>query len=263
MGIKFDQIVETVIGRFNAGGYLPGMYVKFRPNYKSCDCYKSMPKDMKAALDELIKSGWKIKVAQVGDSLSGHSAGNNFKTADKAVITVVGDQGGGRSLGSITVTPDMIDIDEEDFKIPDDYVKDYTEPFEAEEFFPDEKHPTRLTDKGNGKLGPTNIKLAESNESSSTKTFNDLVNLVESATTNYEHIYEQVLNEGFLRRIATKFSGGGSGNPLKDENKMHQFAKSVAFDVGKDIAKSFGGDYASHAKTIFSIIKNYLQSVKP
>lgn len=181
MGKTFDQIVETVMGRFNGGGYLPGMYVKFRPEYKSCDCYRAMPSDMKRALDELIKTGYKLKVLQIGDNLSGHSAGNQFKTANTAVITIAADQGAGHRSGSITVTPDMIDVDEEGFKLPDEYVKDYTKPFEMEEFLPDAKHPSRLTDKGNKKNTPTSIKLGES--SSPTKDFANLAIIMENGAT--------------------------------------------------------------------------------
>ena len=47
MGLKFDEIFESVVSRYTVGGFLPGDLVKFRPDYKSCDCYKAMHSTMK------------------------------------------------------------------------------------------------------------------------------------------------------------------------------------------------------------------------
>jgi hypothetical protein len=106
MGKKFDQIFESVVSRYQAGGYLPGDFVTFRKTYKSCDCYKDLPTKVQKELDELVKSGLNIRVTQVGNNLSGVTANNQHKTSSSAVITVAGDQGGGRHYGMITVSPD-------------------------------------------------------------------------------------------------------------------------------------------------------------
>lgn len=165
MGLKFDEIFESVVSRYQVGGYLPGDLVKFRPDYKSCDCYKAMHSTMKQELDDLVKSGLNIKVIQVGDRLSGASAGNQHKTADNAVITIAGDQGGGRYYGSITVKPEMIDVldtNNPNPDVPKQFYRDDSKYLDgkAEEYVTDMQNITRLTDKGNKKNTPTNLKLA-------------------------------------------------------------------------------------------------------
>jgi hypothetical protein len=165
MGKKFDQIYEAINSRFTVGGFLPGDLVKFRPDYKRCDCYKAMHSTMKQELDELVKSGLNIKVVQVGDKLSGVSAGNQHKTADNAVITIAGDQGGGRYYCTITVKPEMIDVvdtNNPNPEVPKQFYRDDSKYMsgKAEEYVADMQNITRLTDKGNKKNTPTNLKLA-------------------------------------------------------------------------------------------------------
>jgi len=171
MGIKFntiyDSILESVNKRNDVGGYLPGDVIEFRKDYKTNITYKSMPSTMRDQLDELIKSGLNIRVVQVGDRLSGVSAGNQFKKADDVVITVAGDQGGGRYYDTITVGADMIEpvlVNDPSPSIPDQFYRDDSKYMsgKAEKYVDDMKHITRLTDKGNRKNTPTDIKLGES-----------------------------------------------------------------------------------------------------
>jgi len=163
MGKKFNKLYESVIGRYNCGGFFPGDLVKFRKTYKTTECYNAMHSAMRQELEELIKSGLNIKVIQVGDKLSGASAGNQHKTADNVVITVAGDQGGGRYYGSITVTPEMLDIVDTNVfapSIPDQFVRKDNTNWKPEEYMGDGQNITRVTDKGTGKNTPTSIKLA-------------------------------------------------------------------------------------------------------
>jgi hypothetical protein len=75
-------------------------------------------------------------------------------------------------------------------------------------------------------------------------------------------IYEEsVLEEGLLRRVGNKIVGSLSRSSLKDTNKKHEFAKSVAYDVGKDISKVFGGDLNTHTQNIYSMILNYTKTL--
>ena len=184
MGKKFDAIYEAVVSRNNVGGYLNGDIVKFRPSYKSTACYKSMHTPMQTELDELVKSGLNIKVVQVGDKLANVSMANQHKTADQAVITVAGDQGGGRYYNSITVSADMIDmVDAGDPSpnIPDQYYRKDATNFKPVEWKADQQNITRVTDKGNGKNTPTDLKLA--GESTRLKRDNDnIANLYETIT---------------------------------------------------------------------------------
>lgn len=187
MGLKFDQIFESVVSRYQIGGYLPGDIVKFRPDYKSCNCYKAMHTTMKKELDELVSSGLNIKVIQIGDKLSGASAGNQHKTADNVVITVGGDHGGGRTFGTITVSPEMLDVvdsNDPNPKVPDQFYRDDEKYLsgKAEKYMPDPKNITRVTDKGNGKNTPTNSKLAGESVKM-TKDSANLANLLEEIWT--------------------------------------------------------------------------------
>lgn len=268
MGKKFDAIYESVISRYQVGGYLPGDIVKFRPDYKSTECYKAMHSQMKKELEELINSGLNIKVVQVGDKLSGVSAGNQHKTANNVVITIAGDHGGGRHFGSIAVSPEMIDMADAANPtptVPDQFYRKDTTNWKPEEWKSDMQNITRVTDKGNGKNTPTSLKLA--GEGTRLKQDNDnMATLYENMNTpkDYTEIYEKVLiEEGLLRRVANKFSGMLSRKSLKNTNQMHEFAKSVAYDVGKDISKSFGGDENTHTQAVYNYVLDYLKKLPP
>jgi len=165
MGKKFDKIFESVVSRYTSGGYLPGDIVQLRSDYKSCDCYKAMNSVMKKELDELAKSGLNIKVVQVGDRLSGASAGNQHKRADDMVITIGADQGGGRTHSTLTVSANMIDLVDPGNPspgIPKEFYRDDEKYLngKAEKYVPDSNDITRVSDKGNGKNTPTDLKLA-------------------------------------------------------------------------------------------------------
>lgn len=268
MGKKFDAIFEAVNQRYNVGGYLPGDIVKFRPNYKSTPTYKAMHSQMQKELDELANSGLNIKVVQVGSKTYNMSSANDHKTADNIVVTIAGDHGGGRHFGSIAVSPDMIDVEDAGNptpKIPDQFYRDDEKYLngKSEEWKADQQNITRVTDKGNGKNTPTNLKLA--GEGTRLKIDNDNMAMLYEKTqeVDFGPIYENVmLDEGFLRRLASKFAGGFKSNPLQSQNKMHQFAKSIALDAGKDISKTFGGDFKTHANNLYNSILQYLQQVK-
>ena len=185
MGKKFDDIYESVTSRYQAGGYLSGDFVKFRPNYKTSPTYKNLPDKIKLELDDLVKSGLNIRITQIGNSLSGHSAGNQHKTGNTSVITVAGDSGGGRYYNSIPITPDMIDLEDQDAnstgKIPDQFRRKNKINIKPEVYNRDPKNITNVTDKGDGKNTPTDLKLA--GESTRLKNSNaDLVNLYEQIT---------------------------------------------------------------------------------
>ena len=184
MGAKFDTIFESVISRYQAGGYLPGDLINFRSDYKSSDTYKLMSTKMKNDLDQLVNSGLNIRVTQVGNNLSGVTGNNNYKTTQNLVITVAGDHGGGRYYGQITVTPDMIDLsDDQTNKVPDQFKKKDPVIIKPEPYKADPNNITRVTDKGNKKNTPTEIKLA----GESTKLRGDMTNLAnlwESSTKN-------------------------------------------------------------------------------
>jgi hypothetical protein len=164
MGKKFDAIYETVISRSEIGGYLPGDCVKFRTGYKNTETYKHMPSTLQREVDELDKCGLNIKVVQVGDKQSGFSTGNQFKPAGCVVLTIAADHGGGRTYGRVTVTTDMVDISD-GVLVPDKFKKKDVVIIKPMELKVDPNLITNVTDKGNGKNTPTNLKLAGESKS--------------------------------------------------------------------------------------------------
>lgn len=163
MGKKFDAIFEAVVSRYQVGGYLPGDLVKFRPGYKSTPCYNAMHSVMKQELDEVANSGLNIRVVQIGSKRNNVSYAIDAKTADDVVISIACDYGGGRHYGAIAVSPDMIDIVDASNPsppVPDAWYHDDNTNFKPEEYKADPNNITRVTDRGNGKNVPTDLKLA-------------------------------------------------------------------------------------------------------
>lgn len=165
MGKKFDKVFESVLQRYQIGGYLPGDCIKFRDGYKTTATYKAMNSKMKQEVDGMASSGLVIRVVQIGDRMGGQSAWNQQKTADSIVLTIACDQGGGRSYGAVVVSPDMVDcvdLDSHYPNIPDQFKKKDKIIIKPEPYKMDPKFITNVTDKGNGKNTPTNLKLGES-----------------------------------------------------------------------------------------------------
>jgi hypothetical protein len=186
MGKKFDAVFESVIQRYQAGGFLTGDPVKFTASYKSSETYKGMPPHAKQELDELASSGLNIVVTQVGGKVSPASAGDQFRTANGTTITIAGDQGGGRHYGFVTVTPDMLELNDNGINlpaVPDQFKRKDKVIIKPQKVVNDPKNITRVTDKGNGTNTPTDLKLA--GESTKLKKDNEaLVSLYESTTQN-------------------------------------------------------------------------------
>ena len=182
MGKKFDIVMETVIQRGEAGGFLPGDCVKFRTGYKNTETYKHMPSTLQKEVDELDKCGLNIKVVQVGDKQSGFSAGNQFKPAGCVVLTIAADHGGGRTYGRVTVTTDMVDISD-GVLVPDKFKKKDVVIIKPKKLEVDPNLITNVTDKGNGKNTPTNLKLA--GESKSWEDTKELAMIYENMTPSH------------------------------------------------------------------------------
>lgn len=72
---------------------------------------------------------------------------------------------------------------------------------------------------------------------------------------------ESILEEGLIRRLGSKVVGAFSKPSLKQTNKQHEFAKSVAYEVGKDVSKVFGGDKNKHTQDIYNLILDYLKKI--
>lgn len=167
MGKKFDAIFESVISRAETGGYLNGDIVKFRDGYKNTETYKYMPSTLRKEVDELATCGLNIKVVQVGDKQSGYSIGNQFKPASQIVLTIAADHGGGRTYGRVVVCPDMVDMVDVSagVPVPDQFKRKDTVIIKPKQLKIDPNIITNVTDKGNGKNTPTDLKLAGESKS--------------------------------------------------------------------------------------------------
>jgi hypothetical protein len=194
MGKKFDKIFETVIQRGEAGGFLPGDCVKFRTGYKNTETYKHMPSTLQKEVDELDKCGLNIKVVQVGDKQSGFSTGNQFKPAGCVVLTIAADHGGGRTYGRVTVTTDMVDISD-GVLVPDKFKKKDVVIIKPKKLEVDPNLITNVTDKGNGKNTPTDLKLAGESKSW-------------DFTKELGNIYDEILQEKFDFKKADRNKNG-------------------------------------------------------
>lgn len=167
MGKKFDAIYESVIQRAECGGYLPGDIVKFRSGYKNTETYRHMPTPLQKEVDELASCGLNIKIVQIGDKYSGVTAGNQFKPASQNVITIAADHGGGRTYGRVVVCADMIDMVDTSsgVPVPKQFKRKDTVIIKPKPLKTDPNIITNVTDKGNGKNTPTDLKLAGESKS--------------------------------------------------------------------------------------------------
>ena len=205
MGKKFDAVYESVVQRSEIGGFLPGDIIKFRDGYKNTETYKFMPSTLKKEVDELATCGLNIKVCQVGDKQSGYSIGNQFKPASQIVLTIAADHGGGRTYGRVVVCPDMVDMVDVSagVPVPDQFKRKDTVIIKPKQLKIDPNIITNVTDKGNGKNTPTDLKLAgESKAWDCTKELAD--------------IYMESLGEVPLRNMSPEKSLGEV--PRRDPN---------------------------------------------
>ena len=157
MGKKFDAVFESVVSRNESSGYILGDLVKFRPNYKSSTCYKGFPSTLQKEVDELAKCELNIKIVDIKNNISGaHDS--------RMLLVIAADHGGNRTYGRVAVTPDMIDMAQEGLfgtgPVPDKFKKKDVVIIKPVLVKRDPNFITNVTDKGNGKNTPTNLKLA-------------------------------------------------------------------------------------------------------
>jgi len=217
MGQKFDAIYESVVSRGEVGGYLPGEYVVFRTGYKNTDTYRNMPTTLKKEVDDLATCGLNIKVINVGDKLSGASAGNVYKTASDVVLTIAADHGGGRTYGRVTVCPDMIDSADyaNGVPVPSQFKRKDQVIIKPKQLKRDPNIITNVTDKGNGKNTPTNLKLAGESKSW-------------DCTSELATIYDEILMEKFDFKKADRNKNG------KLEDWEEKIGKKIFGDEEED-----------------------------
>ena len=107
---KFIKVLESAMSRYTRAGFLVGDYVEFVKNYKSLDSYKELQDLMRETIDDLIKSGLRIRVVGVDDYYPVRFPGSAEHTNGKVTIKIAADHGGGRNLYAITVCSKLLTV---------------------------------------------------------------------------------------------------------------------------------------------------------
>ena len=105
---KFIKVCESAISRYTRGGILVGDYVEFVKGYKKDEAYTSLHDNVKDAIEELIKSGLRIRVSGIDDYYPVRFPGNPDTANGKVSVKISADHGGGRYIYSITVPPCLL-----------------------------------------------------------------------------------------------------------------------------------------------------------
>lgn len=77
MSNKFLVKIEENIQRYTNGGLLVSDVVKFVKNFKSKDSYKALSDNLKAYIDEFIKTDKNLRVVDVKPMFPSHATGND------------------------------------------------------------------------------------------------------------------------------------------------------------------------------------------
>lgn len=166
MASKFLTLFESVFKRTQQGGLLVGDYVKFVDGFKTKDSYKSLSDDMKNAIKDLIDCDLPIRVVLTKPHYPSTQPGNAQQTGTSFAADIAADYSGGRYGDPVTVHADLITPinDYPNLNPLGDKLrrkdKVVIKPEEVEE---DEQNLSRRTDKGDGKLSTTELKLATKN----------------------------------------------------------------------------------------------------
>jgi hypothetical protein len=107
---KFIKLLESAISRYTRGGFLVGDYVEFVKNYKSLDAFKQLQDMMQETIDDLIKSGLRIRIIGVDDYIPVRFPGGAENSNGKVSVKIAADHGGGRHIYAITVCPSLLTV---------------------------------------------------------------------------------------------------------------------------------------------------------
>jgi hypothetical protein len=105
---KFVKICESAMSRYTRGGVLVGDYVEFVKNYKKHQEYTQLHDNIKDAVEELIKSGLRIRVTGIDEYFPVRFPGSSDMTNGKVTVKIAADQGGGRYMYSLVVPPCLL-----------------------------------------------------------------------------------------------------------------------------------------------------------
>lgn len=163
---KFETLFEAAMNRYQRNGFLYGDRIKFVDGFKTHDEYKSLGQNVKDQLDQMVNSGLHIRVTDVKNKYPSVTAGNPNQSTGDVYLDIALDSGGGRythlcTIPSCLVSP--IDDSPNLPPIPDEFRRKNKFTLKPEELEQDEEHISRKTDRGDGKLKPTDLETPEKN----------------------------------------------------------------------------------------------------
>lgn len=177
---KFIPLVESYMRRYKRGGFLVGDVFKFNDNFKSEEGYRDLGQNVKDLIDQMIESGLHIRVVGIKNEDPSRFPGSEANSQLEVFLDIALDTGGGRythycaiptSLGQpVHYAPNLLPI-------PDAMRHKSKVNIKPEEVVEDEESVQNKTDRGDGKLTQTELKLPTQNTT--------LPNASEPYTANY------------------------------------------------------------------------------
>jgi hypothetical protein len=181
MSRKFLTLFESHYKKYQQGGFLNGDFVEFTKNFKSLDCYKHLNPQIKQAIDDVIASKLDLRVTLVKPLYPSAQPGNAQQTGADFYVDIAPHYGGGRYGSTVVSVPSSLLVVKTTYPDQNPLSPEFTRKdkitIKPEEVDNDDSNVSRRTDKGNGKLSPTDLSLATKN----TK----LANAKEPSTARY------------------------------------------------------------------------------
>ena len=164
---KFMPLLESYMKRFERGGFLVGDIFNFDDNFKSHEEYKALGQNIKDMIDEMIESGLHIRVVGIKDEAPQRYPANADGGSLTPVLNIALDNMGGRVTHHCSIPCCLGQPGESPYPnldpIPDGVRRKDKVNIKPEEVVEDEENLSNKTDKGNGELSQTKLKLPTGN----------------------------------------------------------------------------------------------------
>lgn len=269
--MSYLQIVESYHRRFERNGFLVGDLFKFNKDFKKHEDYNKLGNNVKELLDQMIESGLNVRVVGIKDTTSPIYPGNPQTSSLDVVLTIALDNGGGRYTHYVAI-PSHLGQPEDTYPnltpIPDAWKRDNNEIITPEELKQSD-HPSNKSDRGDGKLTPSDIQLPKKNKKlneSMYKNDQDLLTEAYELTKFKQHLPNltlKTLTEGKLtnqqEELATKVILELFGGLRNVAGGLGSAAKGVAQGLGRAVTGS-GKALAAGAKQFGSNVKGMYQT---
>ena len=163
---KFIPLLESYMRRYERGGFLVGDVFKFNNDFKNEEGYKDLGQNVKDLIDQMIESGLHIRVVDIKNEDPSRYPASDITSQLEVFLDIALDTGGGRythycavptSLGQpVHYAPNLLPI-------PDAMRRKSKVNIKPEEVVEDEENIQNKTDRGDGKLSQTELKLPTQN----------------------------------------------------------------------------------------------------